>query len=389
MTIPEDIPAINHRIESLVGTHLAAPAGTHIPQSCSPIYRTVQDQGIISNEGGKRLRARLLLTIYDAIQGDRSNDRSNVMDLACAVEVFQTAALVHDDIIDNSDLRRGRPSAHVALAAALGQLTGHSDDDALPSAVGHITHIGAGLGIMLGDLLSTASIGIVNETVSKLEHSEGILQAFLRMHREVEIGQVLDLAVERVPLDEPGRLAEASLAVFRWKTASYTTVAPLTLGMLAAGIQPCIGSDSPSHAGEGTDMAEAIGSRLGTAFQLADDLLDVIGEPERIGKPTGGDIREGKRTVLLADALTMADRTDREYLAKVFAAETRDGNDVERITRIFDESGAIDKSRRRISQLWSDVRGSIELTAQALRMSDDSRDSVVRCCSLFIPQTLR
>ncbi|MFT8355814.1 MAG: polyprenyl synthetase family protein [Bifidobacterium aquikefiri] len=377
MTIPDDIAAINHRISFLVDRHLGAPAGTGIPRSCQDIYDAVICQGQASNEGGKRLRARLLLSIYDAIQGTRSADRDAVMDVACAIEVFQTAALVHDDIIDNSHLRRGKPSAHVALTSALARMaTAEDPANALPSAVEHIPHIGAGLGIMLGDLLSTASIDIVNAISNHMEHGDGVLEAFLNMHREVEIGQVLDLAVEQVPLNDPHRLAEASLAVFRWKTASYTTVAPLTIGMLAAGADP--------H-----NAAAAIGTNLGTAFQLADDLLDIIGDPARIGKPTGGDIREGKRTVLLSDALNLSNQRDRSYLINAFTADHRDEGDVREITRIFKDSGAFEASRKRISYLWFEAQHAINRTAHKLQFSEKACHDVIQCCSLFIPEALR
>ena len=110
----------------------------------------------------------------------------------------------------------------------------------------------------------------------------------------MEIGQVLDLAVEMTPLSNPEALANASLNVFRWKTASYTTIAPLLLALLAAGESP----DQP-------DIARwPSAGRSDLAFQLADDLLDVVGSSRNTGKPIGGDIREGKRTVLLADALS-------------------------------------------------------------------------------------
>ena len=104
-----------------------------------------------------------------------------------------------------------------------------------------------------------------------------MVSAFLNMHREVEIGQVLDLAVELNTLDDPEELASASLNVFRWKTASYTTIAPLEFGMLAAGLAPA----------DARRLALAIGLPLGLAFQLADDLLDVIGSSRNTGK-TGG-----------------------------------------------------------------------------------------------------
>lgn len=389
MTNPDDIAALNQRITMLIHQHLGAPAGTHIPPSCSDVYDAVMRQGESSSEGGKRLRACLMLAVYDAVHEAPVAERDAAIDLACAIEVFQTAALIHDDIIDNSDLRRGKPAAHVALSTALDHMTtGHGAIESLGSAVEHISHIGAGLGIMLGDLLSTASIDIAHAAAHRLQHPDRIVEAFVQMHREVEIGQILDLAVEHVSLDNPEALAQASLAVFRWKTASYTTIAPISLGLLAAGA-----STATTLAGNAVsstpDIALKIGTALGTAFQLADDLLDVIGDPAHSGKPTGGDIREGKRTVLLADALAMAPHNERGYLVTAFSAASRDEATVREITRIFKQSGAVDHSRQRIKALWEQTQETIVQASTMMSVTSDARDSLLQCCALFIPQNLR
>lgn len=260
---------IESRIADAVDRFMALDADDTIEGPCLTISREVARQALISSEGGKRLRALLALHAFDATdpQGHDDDDaharrRDAVLDLACAIEVFQTAALVHDDIIDDSDLRRGKPAAHKALGT-----TSHS------------ASLGRGLGIMLGDLLATASVDIAHAAAQRMPRPDMIVSTFLRMHREVEIGQVLDLAVELSPLDEPERLARESMNVFRWKTASYTTIAPLEFALLASGRDP-----RRAHAD-----AMAIGLPLGQAFQLADDLLDVIGSSRSTGKPVGGD----------------------------------------------------------------------------------------------------
>ena len=263
----------------------------------------------------------------------RERDFDALLDLACAVEVFQTGALVHDDIIDDSDLRRGKPSAHRAFSTGT-----HSE------AIGH------GLGIMLGDMLATASVDIADKAASKLTHGSDVVAALLNMHREVEVGQVLDLAVELNPLDDPDELVEASLNVFRWKTASYTTIAPLEFGMLAAGI----GKD------DARKQALAVGLPLGLAFQLADDLLDVVGSSSNTGKPVGGDIREGKRTVLLADAINAANDTQRRELIDMWEADSRSETQVKRAIELFEQTGAIERSRGRIADLWNESKTAIE-----------------------------
>ena len=277
-----------------------------------------------------------------------------VLDLACAIEVFQTGALVHDDIIDDSDLRRGKPSAHRALATDT-----HSD------AIGH------GLGIMLGDMLATASVDIANKAACRLGSGSSVVSAFLNMHREVEIGQVLDLAVELNTLDDPEELASASLNVFRWKTASYTTIAPLEFGMLAAGLAPA----------DARRLALAIGLPLGLAFQLADDLLDVIGSSRNTGKPVGGDIREGKRTVLLADAIEAAGDVERRELIDMWEAESRDEAHVRRAIALFESTGAIARSKERIAGLWLESKAAIE----TLELSQDRKDMLTEACARFVP----
>ena len=285
---------IEPRIIQLVRELTAAPATDEVADALKPVMEQVVDQAASSSQGGKRLRALLALDAFDILAGDVTPDRRDAMiDLACAIEVFQTAALVHDDIIDESDLRRGRPSAHRALEQAV-----------------HSGAIGRGLGLMLGDILATACIEITRRSASRLPNTDALNEAFLTMQREVEIGQVLDLAVEMTPLSNPEALANASLNVFRWKTASYTTIAPLEFGMLAL----LAAGESPDQA---RHCALAVGRPLGLAFQLADDLLDVVGSSRNTGKPVGGDIREGKRTVLLADALSAADTADKADLIAI------------------------------------------------------------------------
>ena len=346
---------IEPRIIQLVRELTAAPATDEVADALKPVMEQVVDQAASSSQGGKRLRALLALDAFDILAGDVTPDwRDAMIDLACAIEVFQTAALVHDDIIDDSDLRRGKPSAHRALATDT-----HSD------AIGH------GLGIMLGDMLATASVDIANKAACRLGSGSSVVSAFLNMHREVEIGQVLDLAVELNTLDDPEELASASLNVFRWKTASYTTIAPLEFGMLAAGLAPA----------DARRLALAIGLPLGLAFQLADDLLDVIGSSRNTGKPVGGDIREGKRTVLLADAIEAAGDVERRELIDMWEAESRDEAHVRRAIALFESTGAIARSKERIAGLWLESKAAIE----TLELSQDRKDMLTEACARFVP----
>lgn len=161
---------IEPRIIQLVRELTAAPATDEVADALKPVMEQVVDQAASSSQGGKRLRALLALDAFDILAGDVTPDRRDAMiDLACAIEVFQTAALVHDDIIDESDLRRGRPSAHRALEQAV-----------------HSGAIGRGLGLMLGDILATACIEITRRSASRLPNTDALNEAFLTMQREVE-----------------------------------------------------------------------------------------------------------------------------------------------------------------------------------------------------------
>ena len=348
-----DRSKIEPRIVSLVRSWSAMPKDAAMPEACRNVMDAVTHQAVSSSEGGKRLRALLMLAAYDAFGGETAA-RSAMLDVACALEVFQTAALVHDDIIDDSDLRRGKPSAHRALEQDTGSAA-----------------IGRGLGLMLGDLLATVCIDIANGAADHMPNGTAMTSAFLNMQREVEIGQILDLAVEQAPLRDAEALATASVNVFRWKTASYTTIAPIELALLGCGLDP----------GNARARALSIGEPLGLAFQLEDDLIDVIGSSRATGKPVGGDIREGKRTVLLADAIAAASPSEQGELIAMFEAPSRDESDVRRAIDLFSSTGAVDRSHRRIEDLWDRALQAI----RDCRLPEQGENRLTEACARFVP----
>lgn len=361
MSSSTDLQQIESRIGALVREYAGLARQADIPPELDDTLERTIDQAVVSSEGGKRLRALLALGAYDLLMPDAGEARRSAMlDIACAIEVFQTAALVHDDIIDDADLRRGKPSAHRALAQAT-----------------HSEAIGRGLGVMLGDLLATACTAIMDDASQRLDipQSRDLRRAFITMHHEVEIGQMLDLAIERMPLSDPDKLGKASYEVFRWKTASYTTIAPLELAFLASGM----GSDDAMR------HAMAIGWPLGVAFQLADDLIDVIGSSKQTGKPVGGDIREGKRTVLLSDALRAASPKEARELTRIYAKRRRGRADVERVTALMRSTGAVERSYARIGEMWTRTTDAIG----AMGLDDGRSARLTAICARFIPQSAR
>jgi len=229
-------------------------------------------------DGGKRLRGALVMwsfLAYSTPAGAADPEAADaVMGAAVAVELVHLSALVHDDVIDRSDTRRGRPSLHARFAAQ------HTAD--------HGHHVA----ILLGDVLLAAAPDPLRACAVD-PVPLGLAQAALvRLQVEVMAGQFLDVDAAA------GRSAsrERALTIATLKSGRYSVSRPLELGALLAGVAPA----------EAAGLL-AVGDPLGVAFQLRDDLLGVFGDPTLTGKPAGSDLVEGKRTLLIAETLARLD----------------------------------------------------------------------------------
>ena len=370
---------VEQRMEKLLQRrcdHLTAPEpGADSPLDQDPSRQALQEvilQAIEAGRGGKRLRALLLCDVWQALESEQHPDREQaVVDLACALEVYQTSALVHDDIIDGSPRRRGRPAAHLALSRSVAGNGSSGRAPARPDARG------TGLGILLGDLLASLSTDIALQAAAKLPQGAAIGRTFQAMQTAVVTGQVLDMGMEEACLDDPERLRRQALHTMAWKTASYTTLAPLALGLLAAG------ADLEEHKAS----VRALGLDLGLAYQLADDLLDVTGDDRRTGKPVGGDIREGKRTVLLADTLAMADPDQAKEIRRLYGPPSQGRNDtqVNMVRDLMQSCGAVNASRRRMADLSTRAQTQAQALADDLNLSTEGRIIFLKACRRFLP----
>ncbi|WP_040525212.1 polyprenyl synthetase family protein [Gordonia effusa] len=243
-------------------------------------------RGFVLN-GGKRVRPTFAWAGWQcAIQaGDTVDsesalaDSADVVTLGAALELVQACALLHDDIIDRSDTRRGRPTVH-RLYRAEHIEAGWS---------GEATHFGESAAILIGDL----ALAWADDLAAALPRH--IAPIWSAMRTEVLGGQLLDI-VNEASADES---VDAALSVMRFKTAAYTVARPLELGA-------ALGNASPQL----ISALAGIGHDLGLAFQLRDDLLGVFGDPETTGKPSGDDLISGKRTVLIADGLARARKSN-------------------------------------------------------------------------------
>ncbi|MFE6977160.1 polyprenyl synthetase family protein [Streptomyces sp. NPDC057682] len=263
--------------------------------------------------GGKRLRAHLCLAGWKA--GGGCGDRALVLRVAASLELFHASALIHDDVMDGSDLRRGRPTAHRALEAAF-----LADGVQPPRAEAH----GQAAALLLGDLALTQSDDLLR-TGPGTEALARIQPLLETMRHQLAYGQYLDLVAAGRPCDD----VEAALRIVRYKTASYTMEWPLRIGAALAGAGP-----------EVHTVCSEFAIPLGEAFQLRDDLLGVFGDPSRTGKPVGDDIRAGKATVLMALALQSATAPDRRLLREAVAAPDLTNDGVRRVREAIERSGA-------------------------------------------------
>ncbi|MFB7890803.1 polyprenyl synthetase family protein [Microbacterium sp. NPDC056044] len=284
--------------------------------------------------GGKRLRGRFLISGWRAVEeasGPTGAAPAPVIAAAAALEVFHAAALVHDDIIDNSDTRRGRPSAHRALEA------GHRGSGWL----GDADAFGRSAAILLGDLLVAWSDDLLEEGLAETsaERAAAARSQYALMRREVTLGQFLDVAEESAFASEPDdRHAERALRVASFKSARYSVQQPLAIGAALAG----------ADAAQAAALA-AFGHPLGMAFQLRDDVLGVFGDEAATGKPSGDDLREGKRTVLIAYAREALAPTARRIMDELVGDPDLDASQIASLQQTIVDTGALERVERLIA----------------------------------------
>jgi geranylgeranyl diphosphate synthase, type I len=272
--------------------------------------------------GGKRLRAAFC---YWGWRGAGGEDSTQILAAAAALELLHASALVHDDVMDGSDSRRGQPSLHRQFANRHAARRWHGSPEAF----------GAATAILLGDLLLAwtdqmfQASGLPPEA---LRRGQPVLDL---MRTEVMAGQYLDLLGQAAGDDT---LASA-LRVVEYKTAKYTIERPLQLGEALAGGTGLTGGGLADGAGNGT--AAAYGLPLGLAFQLRDDILGLFGDPAQTGKPSGDDVREGKRTVLLAMTRARASAQQAAIIERRLGDPRLDEAGVAEIRAVITGTGAL------------------------------------------------
>ncbi len=289
-----------------------------------------------ATEGGKRVRSAILIASHHAHSG--AHHRVAVT-LAAAIELFHASALLHDDVLDDSDTRRGKPSAHRVLGTLHRKRGWIGDPDAFGRA-------GA---ILAGDLALLASARALQTSVGRLppDSRDRVTHLFLEMSDLVTAGQYLDMRTAAQPVEDLPDQEKDIRATMRSKTASYTCEMPLALGAAVAGA-----SDADIAA------VREVGVPLGIAFQLRDDLLGLVGTTAT-GKPSGDDVREGKRTLVMYLAWTQATGPQRTAIRRALGVRDASASNVAGAIKAIRATGVMDAVELEIATTAARARAAL------------------------------
>ncbi len=303
---------LKERVAALLGGELEAVEAEIAAQIDSPVALIQEMGGYIAGAGGKRLRPMLLLLAarLAGYRGPRS------VRLACVVELLHTATLIHDDVVDQAPLRRGRPSANAQWG-----------DDA---------------SVLVGDHLYSKSFAMLVR-----DNDRGVMETLARATVSMTEAEVFQLERKR-----SGVTTEADyLRIITQKTASFMSACS-RIGALLGG--------SPA---EQTEALTRYGVDIGVAFQISDDSLDFVADQARFGKAIGSDLREGKRTLPLIAMLERASPAEVERVRALLKRPTLDPDEVEHIRRLVLEHEGVDYALERAAAYAQAAKGDLQAFA--------------------------
>jgi geranylgeranyl diphosphate synthase type I len=320
------------RLRAFLDERVASAA--QLPVDLGKTFSALRDYVL---RGGKRLRGALVLLGCEAAGGDRAW----AIDASIGVELLHAYLLIHDDFMDRDEVRRGGPTVHVQLGAAT-----------------RSEHLGASLAVLLGSLCEAWALQLVLSAPVAPDRALAAAQLLARELDQVTVGQIQDVSA---PLGRELR-ADDVLAVERMKTGGYTFELPLRLGALLAGAaEPLL------------DALERFARPLGQAFQIADDLLGTFGAPELTGKPNASDLREGKRTLLVARALDAAGTRDAARLREGLGRKDLTDAQAAELREILVRSGAAQACRDDAERLCAEAIAALDRSSVPPRVAETLR----------------
>ncbi|MDE0572098.1 polyprenyl synthetase family protein [Demequina sp. B12] len=311
-TVESHVPAVHEALLAHVDQ-----ARTGMPVA-APDYAQLWDYLGAQFHGGKNLRPTLTLAAYLGLGGD---DPDAVIPVAAAMEMLHTAMLVHDDILDHDEVRRGKPNIAGLRRAEL-RAAGHSpdkvDDQVLAAA------------LLGGDLALSSSYDLILRSNLPAHHRVACMELITRAIRSTIAGELLDVYGDLTPVEQADPLLVSAL-----KTAWYSCVVPLLAGATLAGADPTM-----------LGHLERLGLALGVSFQLIDDDLGVFGTSEVTGKSTLTDLRAGKRTELIRLGFERADAAQTAVLERHLGDPELDEAGAAQVRDVLVQTGAREAALR-------------------------------------------
>ncbi|MFD4576388.1 polyprenyl synthetase family protein [Streptomyces sp. NPDC058417] len=322
-----DVPAAVGRVLRTVLDGQLAGAESLDPVFAQDIARRVAR---FTLDGGKRLRSQLVWWAWRACGGTDPDDARTALRVGAALELIQTCALVHDDLMDGARVRRGRPALHADVTAQYAP--------AVPGADGE--RLGQAAAILAGDLALAWADDLIAAATDDPALLRRVREVWRPLRTEMVAGQYLDVQGQATSARSVARAVRTACL----KSALYTVERPLGLGAAVAG------ADAVT-----THALCSAGRCVGMAFQLRDDLLDVFGDSGRTGKPSGCDLRDGKPTYLAAVAQaraeTSGDHAALAVLRRCVGAPDLSAADLDRVREILVGTGARDLVEAKIARL--------------------------------------
>jgi geranylgeranyl diphosphate synthase type I len=306
-----------------------------------------------SIKGGKAVRAAL---VVHGAKACGAEERAGLIDLALAMELFHTYLLIHDDIIDQDDLRRGKPAFHAQYRVF--ESAGYQPKDP--------QHFGRSMAIMAGDILSSIAYDLVTKADLPAATRLAILEQVNRMLFETGAGEILDILND---IAEDATRAHL-LKVHLLKTSKYSFCSPLKIGALAAGA---------SH--KQMELLESYALPLGIAYQLHDDLLGLFGEEEDIGKPLYSDLKQGKQTLLMIEARRRGNAQQRALLEQTLGRQDISSIEAEGAKQVVRDTGAYDYSLRLADRFKKEALLALDeshLRAGSVQMMQEMAEYIVK-----------
>lgn len=302
--------------------------GKQISEECEEMARLLKE---FAERSGKRIRPVLVVFGYKACGGENEKE---ILKASIAIELIHAYLLIHDDIMDKSETRRGRPAFHKEYENLFLKKYGKGKEWQAVSAA-----------VIGGDIIEAFAAQAIAETDFDSEKKSGFMTKLNEINANTGYGQLLDMELEM----KENASEEEVETVHLLKTAKYTIEGPLLLGAILAGASK-----------EQLEELSRYAIPVGKAFQMQDDILGLFGSEKKTGKPVDSDIKEGKKTHLVLNAMKKAGEEEKRVISEALGNQNLTKEEFEKAREIIKNMGALDYTRKKAKEYAKEGMGLLE-----------------------------